>query len=75
MSSDTSGVTPMKLGYRNTRCHWGSHIACLYQNEEERDRFLSGFMCRGLKDDDYLLYGISRSRVDDFKKTPGKILS
>ncbi len=58
----------MKLGYRNTRCHWGSHIACLYQNEEERDHFLSGFMCRGLKDDDYLLYGISGSQVDDFKK-------
>ncbi len=57
----------MKLGYRNTRCHWGTHIACLYQSEEEKDRFLHGFMCRGLNDGDYLLYGLSHERVENFK--------
>ena len=56
MSYNTSDVSPMRLGYRNTRCHWGTHIACLYQSEEERDRLVSGFMSRGLHDGDFLFY-------------------
>ena len=60
---------PMKLGYRNTRCHWGSHIACFYQSEEERDRLISGYMCRGLYDGDFLYYCPAEQGIPHFKKT------
>ncbi|OQY31428.1 MAG: hypothetical protein B6241_14125 [Spirochaetaceae bacterium 4572_59] len=69
MSYDTAGFTPMKLGYRNTRCHWGTHIACLYQTEKERDSLVSAFLSRGLKDDDFLLYCPAERGIESFRKS------
>jgi hypothetical protein len=69
MMYDTSGFSPMKLGYRNTRCHWGTHIACLYQTEEERDQLVGGFMSRGLQDGNFLLYCPAEQGEKNFKKT------
>lgn len=69
MSYNTAGFNPMKLGYRNTRCHWGTHIACLYQSEKERDRLVSAFLSRGLKDDDFLLYCPTAQGVEGFRKS------
>ena len=67
MSYETSSFSPMKLGYRNTRCHWGTHIACLYENDDEKYRLINGFLCRGLHDGDFLLYCPDEKKIENFK--------
>ncbi|MBN2628264.1 MAG: MEDS domain-containing protein [Spirochaetales bacterium] len=52
----TSNQEKMELGFGGHVCHWGTHIAGLYETEEERDLIMEGFLRRGLEAEDVQRY-------------------
>ncbi len=47
MHIKTSDQEKLELGFGEYTCNWGLHIAGLYQNEEERDEIIYGFLHQG----------------------------
>ena len=52
----TSDQEKMELGFGEHVCHWGTHIAGLYETEEEKDLIIEGFLRRGLEVEDVQRY-------------------
>jgi len=69
MQAELSGVSTLKLGFGNSSCRWGTHIAGLYEFESERDRIVTGFMRKGLEEGDFLLYCPAEQGEAQFRKT------
>ena len=49
----TSDQEVMKLGFGDYTCNWGTHICGLYENDEERDEIITGFLSEGMRNNDF----------------------
>lgn len=67
----TSNQESLSLGFGNYTCNWGTHLCGLYENAEERDEILLGFLHRGDIDGDLQLYCPSERSRDDFFQAYG----
>jgi hypothetical protein len=66
MHIDTSSQSIAHLGFHEHSCNWGTHICGLYENEEERDEIIFGFLQKGDVDGDLGLYCPAERTRDDF---------
>ena len=66
MHIKTSDQEKLELGIGNYTCNWGVHICGLYENENERDEIIFGFLNAGLKAGDLQLYCPVERTVDEF---------
>ncbi|MDA3851316.1 MAG: MEDS domain-containing protein [Spirochaetaceae bacterium] len=63
----TSELEKMNLGFGGHSCNWGTHIAGLYETEEERDQIITGFLSKGLEEKDLGLYAPVEQTAQDMK--------
>jgi len=56
MYVETSKLGKMDLGFKGLECNWGTHIAGLYENDEQRDEIILGFLNKGDLENDLNLY-------------------
>lgn len=68
MHIKTSNQEAMDIGFGNYSCNWGTHICGLYQNEEERDEIIMGFLAKGAQEKDLQLYCPAERTLDDFQE-------
>ena len=68
MHIHTTDQEEMKLGIGNYTCNWGTHIAGLYETEEERDAIVFGFLSQGDKEGDLQLYCPSERTESNFRE-------
>jgi hypothetical protein len=65
----TSEQETLKLGIGNYSCNWGVHICGLYENDQERDEIIFGYLCQGFQDGDLQLYcPVERSQEDFYQE-------
>ncbi len=56
MHIKTSDQEELMLGIGNYSCNWGAHICGLYENQQERDEIIFGFLKQGYLTGDLQLY-------------------
>lgn len=56
MYLQSSNQEKVELGFGGHSCHWGTHIAGLYESEEERSQIITGFLQKGLELDNIQRY-------------------
>jgi hypothetical protein len=56
MHIQTSNQEPLKLGFGDYGCNWGTHLCGLYETVEERDEIICGFLNAGLSDNSMLAF-------------------
>jgi hypothetical protein len=66
MHIQTSDMEKMSLGFGDYSCNWGTHIAGLYESEEERDDIINGFLCEGVKRGEVNLYAPAERTKENF---------
>lgn len=62
----TSDQEKLMLGIGNYSCNWGTHICGFYENEQERDEIIYGFLREGLTAGDLQLYCPEEQSKDEF---------
>lgn len=68
MHFQTSDQEKLELGFGDYTCNWGLHIAGLYENEDERDEIIMGFLHEGDIKNDLQLYCPAERSATDFKE-------
>jgi hypothetical protein len=66
MQVKTSNQPSMNLGFGSYSCNWGTHIAGLYETEQERDEILLGYLGQGAEDGDLELYCPTEQTAEEF---------
>lgn len=66
MQVTTSNQPLMNLGFGGYSCNWGTHIAGLYETEQERDHILLGYLSQGAKEGDLELYCQTEQTMAEF---------
>lgn len=66
MHIQTSHQESLNLGIGNYTCNWGVHIAGLYENEQERDEILFGFLHQGILAGNLQMYCPEEQTKDEF---------
>lgn len=66
MHIQTSVQEKLRLGVGNYTCNWGTHIAGLYESEDERDEILFGYLGQGARYGDRQLYCPTEMSREDF---------
>ena len=72
MHIKTSEQEKLDLGFGGYTCNWGLHIAGLYQNEEERDEIIYGFLHQGDLENELQLYSPVEQTEEEFIKKYGQ---
>ncbi len=72
MHLQTSNQPQLDMGFYNYTCNWGTHFAGLYENDEERDQILMGFLYQGTIDKDLQLYCPVERSEEDFISEYGR---
>lgn len=62
MYLQSSDQEKMDLGFGGHSCHWGTHIAGLYETEAERDQIITGFLQKGLERGDVQRYCLEEEK-------------
>lgn len=68
MHIKTTDQEKLDLGFRDYTCNWGTHIAGLYETEEERDEIIFGFLSTGDNAGDLQLYCPCERSETDFRE-------
>jgi hypothetical protein len=68
MHIKTSNQVELKLGFGNYTCNWGVHICGLYENDQERDEIIMGFLGQGDLAGDLQLYCPVEHSPESFKE-------
>ncbi len=72
MHIKTSDQEKLDFGFGGYTCNWGLHIAGLYQNEEERDEIIYGFLHQGDLENELQLYCPVEQTEEEFVKKYGQ---
>ncbi|MFC1490078.1 MEDS domain-containing protein [Candidatus Latescibacterota bacterium] len=62
----TSDQERIKLGFHKHECNNGVHFCGLYENEQERDEIILGYLRQGIICNDRVLYTPTERSVEDF---------